>query len=452
MFDWLFGVSCPVETDRKVWTERRFAWFVERFGAKRVLNARVILPTPEFFPDAYTGDEPSARRVYERVCGYMDVDPKSLELHVVDDEQMIGAVGLYDQRFGRVFVARAQLEDPTRLIATIAHEVAHDILLRGGHLTGDEPDHEHATDLLPAFFGIGIFAANGTLRETVSRIGPESWWSISIQGYLSGFEHGYALACFARARGERSPAWGKYLRADPRGCLDRALKFLKKTNDALIGPDGSEDCDTAARAEQWLASASPTRRLAALWDVAAGRHTAPNLLPLVIDCFHNSDSSVRDAAPRAVRAFADPSPALSALLDVVRGERPGSRAEAIRTLAALRAHPELVVPEVARVLRLNDLGARDAALRAVGSYGRAAEVTLPHVLDLLLRAVANSDDAIPLIVSALRAVCADPVAAVKARLGASDPELQPLVLRELKRPEAEPATWLSPFRFPHPPN
>jgi len=56
------------------------------------------------------------------------------------------------------------LLDPMSLVATMAHELGHVILLGGNLLTHDTPDQEPMTDLLTGFTGLGIFTANSAAR------------------------------------------------------------------------------------------------------------------------------------------------------------------------------------------------------------------------------------------------------------------------------------------------
>ncbi len=51
------------------------------------------------------------------------------------------------------------LRDPLPLIATIAHEPGHVILLGGRLLDPATPDHEQLTDLLTVFLGFGNFSS-----------------------------------------------------------------------------------------------------------------------------------------------------------------------------------------------------------------------------------------------------------------------------------------------------
>jgi hypothetical protein len=161
----LFVPSCPVDLGMKTWIERRMLWFVGRFGAERLRSAQVVTPTTEFLPDAYTPTKTGVRACLDRMCGYMEIKHSEVALEILPDDLMPGAAGLYERRAsGHVCIAESQLADPPQLIATVVHELAHDILLRGQHMTGTEPDHEYTTDLLPVFLGVGIFGANATVR------------------------------------------------------------------------------------------------------------------------------------------------------------------------------------------------------------------------------------------------------------------------------------------------
>jgi hypothetical protein len=46
-------------------------WLSAEFGSDRMRSAPVVLPTREFFPDPYVGEQANARRILDRVCGWM---------------------------------------------------------------------------------------------------------------------------------------------------------------------------------------------------------------------------------------------------------------------------------------------------------------------------------------------------------------------------------------------
>src|SRR5262245_14406851 len=215
MFGW-FGSKpeCPVDLPTSQWIERRWAWLTQEFGAERLRAARVILPTPEFFPDSYTGTDGDARRMLDRVCGYMGIAPETVELSLYQDRNPVydgewrqGTAGLYHEEAGkfRVWVEVGNLDDPLALVATMAHELGHVHLLGHGRVSPDADDHEPLTDLLTVYLGMGIFTANSVIREHYWDLGTTSGWRIGRRGYLSMPMYGYALALFAEARGEEQP-------------------------------------------------------------------------------------------------------------------------------------------------------------------------------------------------------------------------------------------------------
>src|SRR5438046_3112392 len=124
-------------------------WLADQFGRDHLVAARVILPTPEYFPDPYSGSEDDARRLVQRVCGYMGLRPETVETGFYQAERpyptgelYAGTVGLYSEEGGRfrVWLATAGLDDPADLIATIAHELGHVLLLGHRRVTGAEWD------------------------------------------------------------------------------------------------------------------------------------------------------------------------------------------------------------------------------------------------------------------------------------------------------------------------
>ena len=168
----------------------------------------------------------------------MGVNPATLTLEVRPDADMPGAAGLYQVGDrSHILIAESKLGTPPELLGTLAHEVAHELLLKGKHLTADTSDHELVTDLLPVYLGTGVLLANATVRVSSETSGGWHFWSISKQGYLSSITLGYALAVFAFVRGEEQPAWANHLRTDAAVTLKAGLAYLRKTDDTLFHTD-----------------------------------------------------------------------------------------------------------------------------------------------------------------------------------------------------------------------
>ncbi|GAA3434602.1 hypothetical protein GCM10018954_042060 [Kutzneria kofuensis] len=212
----MFTTACPVNAREQKWIEESQAWFRATFGE----------PRPVVLPGSFTHQD-----LVTQVCRHMDVDPGQLTVELFGDSaeedlaraagltrRSTGAAGHYRREGGRPVIAVDQTLAPTRLIATIAHELGH-VRLDGVH---DGADHEPLTDLLTVHFGLGIFTANACFdltRDNRRRI-------VRRLGYLTEPMYGYALARHAWLRGERRPTWARYLDVNPRVYLRRGLRYL----------------------------------------------------------------------------------------------------------------------------------------------------------------------------------------------------------------------------------
>jgi hypothetical protein len=159
----LSGARCPVEPGGQAWVERNMRWLEDQFG-REVMLRRTVEPTAEFFPGAYAGSAEDVRRTVARVCKRMRVDYAGLvvEVEPYDDTERKawlkmglqyregGAAGHYRRENGRPVIAISQhlTERPTALVATVAHELGHVLLLDGGLVNREREDQEELTDLL----------------------------------------------------------------------------------------------------------------------------------------------------------------------------------------------------------------------------------------------------------------------------------------------------------------
>jgi hypothetical protein len=223
-----------------------------------MLEARVVLPSPEDFPDPFDGTPAAAEKLFGRVCDYMQVNRNTVEFEVFPDEteqlreilpywRGDGAkqpAGLYlhhanDQRHDDedsekqrmvVAVRSTQLKDPLSLVATIAHELGHVTLLGGCLMDPKTPDHEPMTDLLTVFMGLGIFTANSARRFKQFQEDRRQGWSMQRLGYLPEEVFGYALARFAFERGEDRVPWAKHLSTNVKAYFKQSRTWLAKNN------------------------------------------------------------------------------------------------------------------------------------------------------------------------------------------------------------------------------
>src|ERR1700756_3004304 len=179
----MFGLSkpkLPITDEQRLWVDSSFLRLSNLLGARRMLDARVMLPTSEHFPDPYDRSEQALRTMFRRVAEQMQVDPASVDLQLFADSGVAtrslipyssgdtkGAGGFYchdPTSRAQIAINDAQLKDPLSLVATIAHELGHVILLRPELVDRNAEDMEAMNDLLTVFLGFGVFNANAAFQ------------------------------------------------------------------------------------------------------------------------------------------------------------------------------------------------------------------------------------------------------------------------------------------------
>jgi len=254
-----FRPKLPVSEDERQWLDEGFRRLERKLGRRRMIEAQVILPTAEHFPDAYDATPASAETLFQRVCEYMDVDRQLVEFQIFPDEteelrtmlpswssNSSRCAGLYihgrggnsGEDDGMVIAIRStQLKAPMSLVATMAHELGHVILLGGGLMDRRTPDHEPMTDLLTVYLGLGIFTANSAASFRQFQDARSQGWTTQRLGYIPEEAYGYALAKFAAERGEDKPVWSRHLSANVREYFKRSGNWLKENTPQIIRPD-----------------------------------------------------------------------------------------------------------------------------------------------------------------------------------------------------------------------
>lgn len=241
----VFGLSkpkCPVSLEQKQWIDDSFIRLAGLVGVDRLLQATVVLPTANHFPDPYDGTEIALQRMFHRVATQMQVNPADVDVTLFasgDDmaqnllpfysASTSGAAGLYHHApadKSHISINETELKDPMALVAVLAHELGHIILLRPGLVERDDPNMEPLNDLLTVFLGFGIFTANSAFRFEQHTDYQTQGWSARRLGYLSEEQFGYALARFAFERGERKPAWTSFLSTNIASYLRRSADWL----------------------------------------------------------------------------------------------------------------------------------------------------------------------------------------------------------------------------------
>lgn len=245
----MFGLGSPklpISSEYQVWVDDSFRRLASLLGARRLLDATVFLPTAEHFPDPYDRSEASLRSMFDRIAKRMEVDPSGIELTIFAREYNLtrtlvpffrgsdsGASGLYLDDVDRLHISvdEGLLKDPVAVIAVLAHEIGHVILLRPGLVARDDPDMERLTDLVTVFLGFGVFSANSAFYFEQHNHYDSQGWSTRRLGYLPEEVYGYSLARFAYERGEGKPRWVSFLCTNVAAYMKRSLSWLSSRNE-----------------------------------------------------------------------------------------------------------------------------------------------------------------------------------------------------------------------------
>jgi hypothetical protein len=241
-----FKPRLPVTEEERLWVDGGFRSLKRLIGEKRLLECDLIEPTDLYFPDPYDGSEVALQAIFNRVCDYMKVDGSKVDLEVIPDtselRELLPSYSLRSNdpaglHFGQdsgekplIGVRKSLLKDPLTVVATIAHELGHVILLDGELLSREAEDMEPMTDLVTVYLGLGIFNANASRRFHKYQDDRKEGWSMHRLGYLPEEVFGYALALFAKERGESDPPWISHLSTNLKAYFKQSAAWLAKDN------------------------------------------------------------------------------------------------------------------------------------------------------------------------------------------------------------------------------
>ncbi|MEO1332185.1 MAG: hypothetical protein AAFV32_01605 [Myxococcota bacterium] len=224
-------------------------------GFEQFIRTPIILPTAEHFPNAPDdADEPTlAEHLFACTKLHAGLEDWPCELeHHTNAPRMRDLVGLLPSlesssmnaagtfridRSRRVVITYAEgsTSDPVAFIATMAHELAHYLMMTiPTPPPGGEDAEEPATDLTAVFMGFGVFTANAAVRFNQFSDGTMIGWSMSRTGYLTEQSIAYALAIFLTLTGTPFSVARSHLDPNPRSYTKAALKDLRKRRQAEL--------------------------------------------------------------------------------------------------------------------------------------------------------------------------------------------------------------------------
>jgi hypothetical protein len=206
----------PITKEDKVWIDADLNWLRTEFGEKHFMEIRTVTPTKDFYDRTFDGTEKDAEFILKRTMELMNIRDTEIKLKFFSDQPIEmadgtiltspadingswnSASGTYQQTENETIIAieREQLKNTISLIATISHELSHQILLGENRI---EENDEFLTDFTAITYGFGIFIGNSRFQFTSQGFG----WKSSSQGYLPEQIIAYVMAWLSRERNEK---------------------------------------------------------------------------------------------------------------------------------------------------------------------------------------------------------------------------------------------------------
>jgi hypothetical protein len=258
--------------EERAWILAQLKSLVERGGYEHLVLAPLLEPDERFFPDPWTGDRASLRRLLRRLLVYADLSELEIALVVHDDKDVggpvepagVGSLVWLVRKQNEVlhFAARASaLKDAVQVVPASARAVAEAWRAHQGLTRTDLAQEQRSVDVTGVYLGFGILTTDACIRHYATRTdGFRVQRAKSRLGVLRPQALSFALACVATARGLDARARksiGRRLQANPAGFFRAALDHLANADPAvaeLVGVPPRERWATAPNLEALTAA------------------------------------------------------------------------------------------------------------------------------------------------------------------------------------------------------
>lgn len=197
----------PLPKERIEYLEHSYGYLKKILPKNTLENKVPLAPADGSFAERIEGSEDEIETFVCKVAQIMDINREEIWINIYsapkDESSTQGstvvppdelqAMGLYNGRMedGRFLVQLREdiCKMSEALVATLAHEFAHVKLLGEERM---QENNEEYTDMVPLFYGLGIFVANNAFRFERSNEG----WSRWEVGYLHQLDWAYVFALY----------------------------------------------------------------------------------------------------------------------------------------------------------------------------------------------------------------------------------------------------------------
>jgi len=221
-----------------------FKWLLRNFGGDDFYKTtKLVLPTKEYFPSKVDTPEDAASETFEAVKKHAGLENWMCKLEIQEEDanpvvaptlaiqnaptSPHGTFQATEENEVVITYNPALASQPTQLVATFAHELAHYLTATSKEEPpGGWENWEFATDIAATFLGFGVFMANSAFSFSQYTNSDSQGWKSSRNGYLSESEHIYALAIFNELKGIPAELASEHLKPHLKKLLKKAHKEL----------------------------------------------------------------------------------------------------------------------------------------------------------------------------------------------------------------------------------
>ena len=241
---WNKKKKLPITEEDKVWIDEDLNWLRTEFGEEHFMEIKTITPTKDFYNRNFDGTKKDAEFILERTMELMSIKNIDIKLEFFSDGivksengtilttpadingKWESAAGTYEINEKEVIIAieTEQLKDPISLIATMSHELSHQILLGENRI---EENDEYLTDLTAITYGFGIFIGNSRFSFSQFSTNEGFGWKSSNQGYLPEQIIAYYMALLSKERNEKIE-YSKFLKPTIKKYFEKSYEYLTK--------------------------------------------------------------------------------------------------------------------------------------------------------------------------------------------------------------------------------
>jgi hypothetical protein len=241
---WNRKKKLPITEEDRIWIDEDLNWLRTEFGEEHFLEIQTVIPTKDCFERDFDGTEKDAEFILERTIKLMNIQDVNIKLEFFSDgivEMEDGGIlttpadinGTWESASGTyelnekdivISIEKQQLKDPVSLIATISHELAHQILLGENRI---EENDEYLTDLTAISYGFGIFIGNSRFKFSQFATNGGFGWQSSSQGYLPEQIIAYSMAWLSLERNEKTD-YSKFMNQSIKKYFEQSFEYLTK--------------------------------------------------------------------------------------------------------------------------------------------------------------------------------------------------------------------------------